>query len=157
MNEILIRNGNQPEMRFKGQSIEDSTFQVDLDDDESREFKLQVYAVEGGGFVTKLQYETTSENEKSVVLYEDMDLLKDVENFFLVFEANEIMPDLQRINRTDRLHLMSVYRQIAQVYEASMFKFLDLVRIRAWQQKFGDRVIEKVNKPSILRTLGLRR
>lgn len=157
MNEIVMRDKNRPEMRFNGQLIAETQFQVDLDDEEEREFKLQVYATEGGGYVANLQYDTTCPIETPVVNYEDMDLFKDVENFFYVFEANEVMQDLDRLKRSDRELRSLTYKRIAKAYENSMFKFLDVVRNRAHKEKFGDRVVEKPHRPSILRALGLTR
>ncbi len=157
MNEILIQDGDKPELRFRGQLIADSEFMVELNDEQQRKFKLQVFGVEGGGFVSTLQYLTSCNSEKSTFLYEDMDLLKDVENFFFVFEANEVIRDLQAMSRVDREQRMLVYRQIAKVYESSVFRFLDVVRNRAKKLKFNDRVVENAEKPSILRTLGLKR
>lgn len=157
MNEILIRNENQPELRFNGQLIAETKFGVDFCDDATREFNLRVYAIENGGFVSMLQYDTTSDSEKPLVWYEDMDCFKDVENFFFVFEANEVIRDYDRLNRGNREQSASSCRRIAKAFETSLFQFLDHVRSRASQLKFGDRIAERESKPSILRALGLKR
>lgn len=156
-NEILIQSESQPELKFNGQLVTETRFGVELGDEDVRQFELQVYAVDGGGFVSTLRYATTSEAEKANFWYEDMDLFKDVENFFYVFEANEVIKGFSQLNRNDREKASSVCKQVAKRYEASLFKFLDLVRRRTIQHKFGDRVIEKPTGSSLLRALGLKR
>ena len=157
MNEILLKHEGQPELRFTGQLVAETSFNADFKDEEKREFRLCVYAVEGGGYVAMLQYNTTSENEKPLVLYEDLDLFKDVENFFYLFEANEIMRKLKQVGQTERENLASLARRMVKAYESQMFKFLDLAHSRARQLELGDRLIEQPAKPSILRTLGLKK
>lgn len=157
MNEIQIQGEDRPELRFEGQLIAESRFEVDLDDEYDRSFVLQVYAIDGGGFVSTLRYATTSIAEKANFWYEDMDQFKDVENFFYVFEANEVIKGFGQLNRNDREKANLVCKRVAKRYESSMFKFLDLVRRRAIQQKFGDRMIEKSTGSSLLRALGLKR
>ena len=128
MNEILIQAENQPELRFNGQLITESKFEVDLGDEETRGFDLCVYAIDGGGFVSTLRYQTSSEFENQICWHEDMDQFKDVENFFFVFEANEIIRGYDRMNRSDRTRAASTCRQVANAYDASLYKFLDHVR-----------------------------
>ena len=154
MNEILIRHENQLDLCFQGQLIEETKFSIDLNDEERREFTLTAYAIEGGGFVPMLQYDTTSKSESPLVTYEELDQFKDVENFFYMFEAKEVIIGYDRLARSDREQAAKTCKQIAKVYEASLFRFLDLIGSRTSQQKFGDRVEVKA-KPSILRTLGL--
>lgn len=156
MNEILIRNENQSELRFQGQMIEEKKFSVELNDDERREFTLSAYAIEGGGFVPVLRYDTTSKSERPFVTFEELDQFKDVENFFYMFEAKEVIPGYDRLSRNDRERAAKTCKQIAKAYEDSLFRFLDIIGGRVSQQKFGDRVEVKA-KPSFLRTLGLKR
>lgn len=157
MNEISLQSGSQPELRFSGQLIAETKFDVDLGDEQRRGFDLRVYAIADGGFVSTLRYQSTSELENQIFWYEDMDQFKDVENFFFVFEANEIIPGYDRLSRIDRARAASTCKLIANAYDASLYKFLDRVRNQSYQHNFADRAVEKANRPSILRALGLKR
>lgn len=154
--EILLQHENQPKLRFTGQLIGETQFRVESEDEAIREFNLRAYAIEGGGFVAMLRYETTSEAENELVWYEEMDQFKDVENFFFVLVANEFVRDYKRLSRSDRELAGLICQQITKAYETSMFKFLDVLRSRCLQQQLVDRVEEKL-KPSIFRRLGLKR
>ena len=156
MSEILFQHKNQPELRFIGQLIAETEFSVDLDDNAIRKFNLRAFAIDGGGFVAVLQYQTTSDSEENLLSYEDMDQFKDVENFFYVFEANEVFRNFDALRRSDREAAGLICKRIAKAYESSLFKFLDVLRSRCQKQNLADRMEEKP-KPSILRTLGLKR
>jgi hypothetical protein len=156
MNEIRIQNETSPELCFRGQLISETKIDINLDDQEKRQFNLQVFAVEGGGFVATLLYQSSCDSEQRICWLEDMDQFKDVENFFYVFEANEVILGFDRLNRSDRENAALTCKRIAAGYENSLFRFLDTTRHRANEQKFGDRIPEKGNL-SIFRALGFKR
>ncbi len=125
MNELLLRDGENHELRFTGELLVESTGDVEFDDQRPRKFIAKTYAVAGGGFVCSLEYQTTSEWEDSINLIESLDLMAEVEKFFYVFEPDEIFVDSQDLPPEELAKRPVLRKRVAAAYEAATFDLLD--------------------------------
>ena len=90
MNEYTFQNQAGNEVQFQGDMILERSTAIVIGREFERSVTLWVYGVESGGFVPMLQYNSNSPKETKVKTFEFVDLLTEVESFFLVFEANEV-------------------------------------------------------------------
>ena len=143
MNEYLVTDLDGPELRFQGDLILERQTQVDLNDEFERTFGIQVYVVRDGGFVATLEYSTTSPSEKPVRTFENVDAMKDIECFYLVFETNEVMGVSKGLARAELNKRSENTRRLGKQYENFIFPLLDEIRETAEKNGFADKPIEK--------------
>ena len=142
MNEYLVTDLGGKEFRFQGELIVQRKTQVDLQDEFDRSFAINVYGVEQGGFVATLEYSTTSPSEKAVRTFENVDAMKDIECFYLVFEINEVMSVSKGLTRTELDQRSKNSRRLARQFETFIFPIVDEIRDTAAKRGFVDKPVE---------------
>ena len=152
MNECLVSDLNDREFRFQGELILERETPVDLHDEYARSFAIEVYAVEGGGFVSTLEYATASPDEKPIRTFENVDAMKDIECFYFVFETNEVMGESKGLTRAEWDQQIENNRRLEKRFEKFIFPLLDEIRDTAERQGFIDKPIEQ--KKSLWKLLG---
>jgi hypothetical protein len=152
MNEILIQDLTGHELRFRGDLILESEKSIDLDDEHVRSVTVRVYAVKGGGFVPMMEYATSCPDENAILTFENVDCMKDVECFFFVFEATEVLGDPLKLPRQQGNQRATLGQRFARQFESLIFPFLDEVRETADALGYHDKPEEK--KPSLWNLLG---
>ena len=157
MSEHLIQDSNGNQLRFQGELAAEAGKELNLDDGQARKFLARIYAVEGGGFVSSLQYETSSPGEKPIAVFEEIDFADDVEKFYYVFEPSEIFCNSSELPREVVEQRPVLSKQLAKHYETLVFSLLD--DFRAQVLKSG--LLNKPNdssaakKPSFWNSLGM--
>ncbi len=139
MNEILIQDTNENQLRFQGELVIESEKVFSLDDRFERKFMAKIYAVMGGGYVSSLQYVTSSPAEKPILIFEEIDFMDDVEKFYYVFEPGEIFSDSLDLPRELIEQRPALGRQMAKQYESMVFALLDDFRVQVTQRGFLDK------------------
>ncbi len=154
MDEITLSYEHAREFRFIGRFISDARHELSLDDGSIRKFHVEVYAIQDGGFVLALKYESTNPDEKSAVWIEDVDNLNDIEGLLYVIPGELV--DLRAKSRENNEQRRKHWKIITQSYESMIFKFMDDLVEQVEQMGFKDRV--KLPKPlkrkSFLKFLG---
>ena len=89
MNQMTIRTHDHRTVAFDGVLIDQQTAFVRLSNDAEASIVLRLFVVQGGGFVPYLQFSSASPRVADIVDADRVDLLKDVECFFLLFEPTE--------------------------------------------------------------------
>ena len=89
MNEMTINTHDLRTVSFDGELIDQQSVGVRLSDDAEAFLALRLYAVRGGGFVPVVEFTPASATVENIVDAEQVDLVKDVECFFLLFEPAE--------------------------------------------------------------------
>jgi hypothetical protein len=125
MHEYVLRDDNDHELRFHGELLVESASAVASDDQVQRKFVAKAYAVTGGGFVSSLEYETTSEAEEPINLIEVLDVLEEVEKFFYVFEPDEVFLSNADLTPEDLGKRPALRKRIAAAYEEATFELLE--------------------------------
>lgn len=147
MNEYLLRDGEDHELRFNGELVIEQTRDIAFEDQYTRRFVARVYAVTGDGFVSSLEYQTTSESEAQINLIEAVDVMEEVEKFFYVFEPDLVLHDSTNLTPEDRVKQPALRKRIAAAYEAATFDLLDKLQDMAVppeaQSKPADPAVEK--------------
>ena len=145
MKEYLVSDLNGRELRFQGDLILERETQVDLKDEFDRTFAIKVYGVEQGGFVATLEYSTTSPSEKPVRTFENVDAMKDIECFYLVFEINEVMGVSKGLTRAELDQRSKNIRRLARQFETFIIPIVDEIRDTAEKRGFVDKPVEPKN------------
>ena len=153
MNEYTFQNQAGSEVKFQGDLILERSTAIVIGREFERSVKLRVYGVESGGFVPMLQYNSNSPKETKVETFEFVDLLTEVESFFLVFEANEVFKKTSGLNRGDADEQKEVSRIISNEVEKLAFELLDDLHSAAESKGFIDKPAE-VKKKSMWGLLG---
>ena len=119
------------ELVFRGELIAEVEKQVSLDDAISVRVKPQVFAVEGGGYVATLECKFPQGFEDSYQAFEEIEALQDVENFFYLFDPDEIFGDAAAGPEEDVRVVKRRLDHCSTQYEKMIFAFLDVLQLRA--------------------------
>jgi hypothetical protein len=149
MNDLSIKNSDDVELNFDGELIHQAESVVSLEDGRHRKFLVSAYAVEGGGYVSSIEYQTDCSQEKPVVIFEQTDVFEDVETFFYAFDVCELMLPIKRLSLDEKADRERRTRKISQKFETMMFEFLDAAKRSAEEHHFGDRIEEPAKTGSL--------
>ena len=153
MNEYTFQDHVGNELQFEGDLILERNGAIEVDKEFERAVSVRVYGIESGGFVSILEYESNSPKETHVKVFEVVDLLKDVECFFFVFEATDVFKEDRIQDRDDVEEQKKVCRAISKRIENLVFELLDDLQSVAQSKGFIDKPAE-VKKKSMWGLLG---
>lgn len=149
MNVFSIKSSDDVEVNFSGELIDEVESIVTLEDDCDRKFVIRVYAIESGGFIPTIEYQSNCPFERSVVWFEETDVFEDVEKFFYAFDVSELMLPAKGISHQEKENHRRIIKKLAKNFEPVMFKFLDDAKQKADQNGFVDRAQEPSKPGSI--------
>ena len=153
MNEYTFQDDAGNELQFQGDLILERNSEVVIDKEFERSAAVRVYGIESGGFVPMIRYDSNSQKENSVKAFEIVDLLKDIECFFFVFEATEVFRKMSGLSRNDVNEQKEVVRLISKTIEKLVFELLDDLQSAAESKGFSDKPAE-FKKKSVWGLLG---
>ena len=153
MNEYAFQDHAGNELQFQGDLILERYMAIVIDEKFDRSVDLRVYGVASGGFVPMLEYASNSPSEINLKTFEVVDLLADVESFFLVFEANEVFRKTSGLGRDDANEQKEIGRIISGKIEKLAFELLDDLQTVAESKGFANKPAE-VKKKSMWGLLG---
>ena len=130
MNEISLKTNEQKQLSFVGELISESTSCVEFADGFARQFTLALYAIESGGFVPAIVYTSDHPEEQTGRIAEIVDLFKDVENFFFVFVASDVLPRSKPVEREQCEARKKLETKLRLAYEDLTSTFLEEVSER---------------------------
>lgn len=142
MNEYSIQSSDDIELKFNGALIHQDESTFSLDDSFDRKFSATVYAVDGGGFVASIEFQSNCPREKSVLWFEQLDSFEDVEKFYYVFDTAELTLPTNELSRDDTDVRDRISKSISKRFDKLMFQFLEDLKSEAEFHHFGDRVVE---------------
>ena len=125
MKEIVLNTMSGKQVSFVGELVKESTGSIDMPDNFDRQFGLRLYDIESGGFVPSIEYTSNAPHEHSGCLAEIVDLPKDVENFFFVFVADDLLEESQVSDREDKEVRKKLVARLRASYEDLMSIFLE--------------------------------
>ena len=140
------------EIQFRGELIAQDDCTVTFEDEHSYCMLVKAYAVEGGGYVSSLECQSPKSDEDPYLVFEEIDLLQDVENFFYVFESEDIFGEGMEALEDDHKLIDSRLKSLSTQYEKMVFKFLDQLHAEAAARRhprqnktdtFGKHVLEE--------------
>ncbi len=125
MNEIVLNTIDESKVSFVGELVCKSAGVVEMCDGFNRQFALRLFANESGGFVPAIEYTSDNPNEKTGFVAEIVDLLKDVENFFFVFVADDLLQKQKPVERDQIEARRKLETKLRATYECLSSKFLE--------------------------------
>ncbi|MFK7768401.1 MAG: hypothetical protein AB8B55_14355 [Mariniblastus sp.] len=143
MTEFAIQSSDGTEIRHAGELVHKDSFEVVPNDQITRNFVLDVYAVEGGGFVTSIEFQTSCSREESVKFCEEADNLDEVEKFFYVFDLGEHLLPGDNLAQPQKLEHSNILKWLAKEYESRMHAFLEVVNKRIAELGYTDRISDQ--------------
>ena len=153
MNDYTFQDHAGNELQFRGDLILERDDAIEINKEFERSATVRVYGIESGGFVPVIEYDSNSPNETHVIAFEIVDLLKDVESFFFLFEACETFRKTNGLTRDDLDEQKEVGRLISNKIEKLVFGLLDDLQGAAESKGFTDKPAE-VKKKSMWGLLG---
>ncbi len=148
MNEIAIVSSESKEFRFIGELVHESKWNAVLDDEQSRSLALDVYAIEGGGFVSAVGFQSAVATEGASNVVEETDCFDEVEKFFYVFDINEVVASVAGASRVEKEQRTFAAKRLAKEYEKLMFQFLEDCKSQIAIKGYLDRVEDRPVKTS---------
>ena len=146
MAEYLIESKDR-EFRFQGELLASQEATVNLLNDISCQLSATTYAIDDGGYVSSLEFRLSNHPSDPIVLFEEIDVMEDVEKFYYVFEPVEIFKNNSG-SVEEREEIAANCRILSQAYEKMIFCFLDF--FQAESELRGTQ-----NKPKPVKTKGL--
>ena len=153
MTEYSIKSKDR-EIMFEGELIAQQDAVVELANDESCRMNAKTYSLEGGGYVSSLEFLRSDCLGQPIVLFEEIDLMEDVEKFFYVFEPSEVLGE-KTCTREQRKDMDQNFKKLARVYEQMIFAFLDQFQSEAEARGTKDKPKPAKKEGSIWNKLGL--
>ncbi len=89
MNVMTLQTQDQRTVSFDGELIDQQSATLRVSESADGRLALRVYAVRGGGFVPVVEFNSVSTDVADVLDAERVDLIKDVECFFLLFQPTD--------------------------------------------------------------------
>ena len=144
------------DFQFQGELIVVGETTVTFDDASSCCMVARVYAVEGGGYVSSLECRFPKGCGDTHWACEEIDSLQDVENFFYVFESDDIFGEGLKPLKNDRDKVAKRLKRLSAEYEKMVFDFLDEVQSEAASRGVEDKAKPIPVESSIWKKFGIR-
>lgn len=125
MNTFELEDSRGRKLRFDGVLATKASSAESFEDGISRQYSLRIYENVCGGFVVTIEFLTTGNEEASFRWFEQVDEVKDVENFFYVFEVSEYLPSVSKLPEGERDQAKRLTRHLSKSYETTSFQCLD--------------------------------
>ena len=123
MTEYSIKSKDR-EFQFQGEELAHQEATADLINEVTCQMVGKTYCIESGGYVCLLEFVLSDRPNAPIVLFEEIDIMEDVEKFFYVFEPSEIF-DKNPGSPEDREKVAQNCKKLSQVYEKMVFALLD--------------------------------
>ena len=143
------------EIQFEGELIASGDTTVTFDDSNSCCMVAKAYAVAGGGYVTLLECKFPESCGGKYRTFEEIDSLHDIENFFYVFESDDIFGEGLKPLKNDRDQTAARLKKLSAEYEKMVFDFLDQLHAESAARGLQDKVKAKPAEKSIWKKLGI--
>lgn len=143
------------EIQFRGELIAQGDNTVTFEDATSYCMSARAYAIDGGGYVSSLECRFPESDEDPYLVFEEIDLLQDVENFFYVFESNEIFSEGMKSLGDDHELIASRLKRLSTQYEKMVFDFLDQFQAEAAARGTQDKTKPAPSESTFWKKLGI--
>ncbi|MDB4766216.1 hypothetical protein OAG71_00865 [bacterium] len=144
------------EVQFEGELIAVGECTVTFDDSSSYHMVARAYAVEGGGYVSSLECKLPAHCGNTYWACEEIDSVHDIENFFYVFESDDIFGEGLVPLVNDREQVAKRLKRLSAKYEKMVFDFLDQVQYEAASRGSKDKAKPIPGESSFWKKLGIR-
>ena len=144
------------EFQFEGELIVTGEITVTFDDSSSCCMVARAYAAEGGGYVASLECRFPEGCGDTYWACEEIDSLHDIENFFYVFESDDIFGEGLVPLVNDREQVAKRLKRLSAKYEKMVFDFLDQVQYEAASRGSKDKAKPIPVESSFWKKLGIR-
>ena len=153
MAEYSIKSRDR-EFQFHGDLLAHQEAKADLLNEASCQMSGQTYCIDGGGFVCSLEFLLSNQPNAPIVMFEEIDLMEDVEKFFYVFEPVEIFK--KAVTVEDREEVARNCKRMSQVYEKMVFALLDQFQSECECRNVTDKPKPSKSKSSLWDKLGMK-
>ena len=144
------------ELEFQGEQISVGTCIVTFEDKSSCRMTARAYAVEGGGYVASLECNFPEGGGNTYWACEEVDSLHEIENFYYVFESDDIFGQGLKPLGNDHDQVAKRLKILSAEYEKMVFDFLDQVQSEAHVRGTHDKPKTTPAGNSIWKKLGIK-
>ena len=143
------------EFQFQGELLAHQEATADLVNEASCKMAGKTYCIESGGYVCSLEFHLSERPDEPIIMFEEIDMLEDVEKFFYVFEPVEIFRK-KSASFEDREQVAQNCRKLGQVYEKMVFALLDQVQTECECRGTKNKPKPVKSKSSLWNKLGMK-
>ncbi len=117
--QLVSRMPDRGNMEFVGEQLCQVSSRQDTTQRGSRLYDLSVYRTEQGLFVAVVDFQSAVADETGGLLAEELDSIKDVEDFYFAFEPDELVDERMR-SQLDAEDLQSLLQRLYHLYEETV-------------------------------------